>query len=222
MLAPLTCGSKISCRPPRVCFNEPALITIFDYGAGNLRSVQNTLDEIGAPYELVRDAAGLERATKIILPGVGHFGQMLRSLDEMNVREAFISQIRKGVPFLGICLGLQGLFERSEEAPDQRGLGIFPGEVKRFDLSARVPHMGWNNLTPLKPSRLLAGLDNPFVYFAHSYYVPVVEQTAATCTYSVPYTAVLESGNIFGVQCHPEKSGPVGLAIVRNFVNLAC
>ena len=185
------------------------VIAIFDYGAGNLRSVQNTLDEIGATYELVRDAAGLERASKIILPGVGHFGQMLRALDEMNVRNAFIDRIRAGVPFLGICLGLQGLFDSSEEAPEQRGLGIFPGAVKRFDISARVPHMGWNQLDPVRPSRLLKGLpEHPYVYFAHSYYVPVVEQTAATCTYTLPYTAVLESGNIFGVQCHPEKSGP--------------
>lgn len=198
------------------------MISIFDYGAGNLRSVQNTLDEIGASYELVRDAAGLERATKIILPGVGHFGQMLRSIDEMDVRGAFVSQIGKQVPFLGICLGLQGLFERSEEAPEEHGLGVFPGEVRRFNTSARVPHMGWNCLDSARPSRLLAGLpDRPYVYFAHSYYVPVVTQMAATCTYTLPYTAVLESGNTFGVQCHPEKSGPLGLAIVRNFVNLA-
>jgi imidazole glycerol phosphate synthase glutamine amidotransferase subunit len=197
------------------------MIAIFDYGAGNLRSVQNTLDEIGANYELVNDAAGLERAPKIILPGVGHFGQMLRALDEMNVRQTLIGRIRAGVPFMGICLGLQGLFERSEEAPDQKGLGIFPGTVKRFDTSARVPHMGWNQLDTVRPSRLLAGLpERPHVYFAHSYYVPVVEQTAATCTYSTPYTAVLESGNVFGVQCHPEKSGPLGLAIVHNFVKL--
>ena len=196
------------------------MISIFDYGAGNLRSVQNTLEEIGAPYELIRDAAGLERADKIILPGVGHFGQMLGALDEMNVRDALIRRIRAQVPFLGICLGLQGLFESSPEAPGQRGLAIFPGEVKRFDDSARVPHMGWNNVTPIKASRLLSGLANPYLYFAHSYYVPVVDQTAATCTYSVPYTAVLESGNTFGVQCHPEKSGPLGLAIMRNFVEL--
>jgi imidazole glycerol phosphate synthase glutamine amidotransferase subunit len=197
------------------------VIAIFDYGAGNLRSVQNTLDEIGASYELVRDAAGLERAPKIILPGVGHFGQMLRALDEMNVRQAFISRIKAGVPFLGICLGLQGLFESSAEAPGQAGLSIFPGAVQRFDASARVPHMGWNQLDSVRPSRLLAGLpERPHVYFAHSYYAPVVEQTAATCTYSTPYTAVLESGNVFGVQCHPEKSGPLGLAIMRNFVNL--
>jgi glutamine amidotransferase len=197
------------------------VITIFDYGAGNLRSVQNTLDEIGAGYELVRDAAGLESASKIILPGVGHFGQMLRALDEMNVRGALISRIKAGVPFLGICLGLQGLFERSEEAPEQEGLAIFPGTVKKFDASDRVPHMGWNQLETVRPSRLLAGLpERPHVYFAHSYYVPVVEQAAAICTYSSPYTAVLEAGNVFGVQCHPEKSGPLGLGIVRNFVSL--
>jgi imidazole glycerol phosphate synthase glutamine amidotransferase subunit len=197
------------------------MIGIFDYGAGNLRSVQNTLDEIGADYELIRDAAGLERAPKIILPGVGHFGQMLRALDEMNVRQTLIARIRIGVPFLGICLGLQGLFERSEEAPGQCGLGIFPGTVKRFDNSARVPHMGWNQLDIVKPSRLLAGLPKrPHVYFAHSYYVPVVEQAAATCTYSTPYTAILEAGNVFGVQCHPEKSGPLGLGIVSNFVRI--
>ncbi len=197
------------------------MIAIFDYGAGNLRSVQNTLDEIGASYELVRDAAGLERAPKIILPGVGHFGQMLRALDEMQVRASLIARIKAGVPFLGICLGLQGLFEASEEAPGQQGLGLFAGMVKRFDHSARVPHMGWNQLDKVKPSKLLQGLpEHPHVYFAHSYYVPVVKQAAATCTYSAAYTAVLESGNVFGVQCHPEKSGPLGLGIMRNFVEL--
>ena len=136
------------------------MIAIFDYGAGNLRSVQNTLDEIGAPYELVRDAAGLERAPKIILPGVGHFGQMLRALDEMNVREALIARINANVPFLGICLGLQGLFESSAEAPDQRGLGIFPGTVERFEIDERVPHMGWNQLErgpPVAPAQRPAG-----------------------------------------------------------------
>jgi imidazole glycerol phosphate synthase glutamine amidotransferase subunit len=198
------------------------MITILDYGAGNIRSVQNTLDEIGASYELIRTPEALSQATKIILPGVGHFGQMLRSLDDMNVRAALIERIEANVPFLGICLGLQALFERSEEAPEQQGLGIFPGTVRRFDNTARVPHMGWNELDLIRPSKLLAGLPpKPHVYFAHSYYVPVVEQAAATCTYSTPYTAVLEWNHIFGVQCHPEKSGPLGLAIVRNFVNYA-
>lgn len=205
-------------------------IAIFDYGAGNLRSVQNTLDEIGANYELVRDAAGLERATKIVLPGVGHFGQIMRALDEMQVRQTLIARIHAGVPFLGICLGLQCLFEESPEAPGQRGLGVFTGKVKRF-VSApaaprgappvRVPHMGWNIVDEVKPSRLLKGMpERPYLYFAHSYYVPVVSQTAAMCTYTVPYTAVLEEGNVYGVQCHPEKSGPLGIGIVRNFVEL--
>lgn len=198
------------------------MITILDYGAGNLRSVENTLSEIGAEYELVRDPKGLENATKIILPGVGHFGQMLRALDEMDVRNTLISRIKANVPFLGICLGLQGLFDSSAEAPGQPGLGIFPGAVERFEIDARVPHMGWNQVDLLGPSKLLKGLPSqPHLYFAHSYYVPVVSQAAATCTYSIPYTAVLESGNTFGVQCHPEKSGPLGLAIVRNFVELA-
>ena len=197
------------------------MIAIFDYGAGNLRSVQNTLGEIGASYELVRDAAGLERAGKIILPGVGHFGQMMRSLDEMRVRDAFIGRIRSGVPFLGICLGLQGLFECSEEAPEVRGLGIYPGRVRRFPATARVPHMGWNELAPRRESRLLRGAgERPFVYFAHSYYVPETPWTAASCTYETPYTAVLEDGSVFGVQFHPEKSGPLGLRIVKNFLEL--
>ncbi|MBZ5609497.1 MAG: imidazole glycerol phosphate synthase subunit HisH [Acidobacteriia bacterium] len=197
------------------------MITILDYGAGNLRSVQNTLSEIGADYELVRDSDGLRRAAKIILPGVGHFGQMMRALDQMQVRESLVERIRAGVPFLGICLGLQGLFEKSEEAPGERGLGLFPGEIRRFPADARVPHMGWNEIQPRNGSRLLRNLaPHPYLYFAHSYYAPLTQATAATCTYSVDYTAVLESNNVYGVQFHPEKSGPLGLGIVRNFVEL--
>jgi imidazole glycerol phosphate synthase glutamine amidotransferase subunit len=197
------------------------MIAIFDYGAGNLRSVENSLGAIGAEYHLVRDAAGLRQATKIILPGVGHFGQMLRALDAMEVRDAFKERITAKVPFLGICLGLQALFENSEEAPELQGLGLFEGTVKRFPADARVPHMGWNNLTPVRECRLLKGFSTePYVYFAHSYYAPVIPATAATCTYTQPYTAVLEWENIFGVQFHPEKSGPLGLQIVKNFVEL--
>ncbi len=198
------------------------MIAIFDYGAGNLRSVQNTLNEIGAEYRLVRDAEGLQQAHKIILPGVGHFGQMMRSIDAMGVREAFLDRMKAGVPFLGICLGMQGLFEQSAEAPDVRGFGLFSGTVQRFPLDARVPHMGWNSLAPSKPGLLMSGLgSDPYVYFAHSYFVPVTPQTAATCTYTQPYTAVLESGNLYGVQFHPEKSGPIGLRMVKNFLELA-
>jgi imidazole glycerol phosphate synthase glutamine amidotransferase subunit len=201
------------------------MITILDYGAGNLRSVQNTLGEIGAEYELVRDATALSQAIKIILPGVGHFGQMMRALDQMQVRDALLGRIRAGVPFLGICLGLQALFESSEEAPQERGLGLFQGQIRRFSATARVPHMGWNEIEPdtlRQPgAKLLANLaPHPYLYFAHSYYAPLNDATAATCNYTTPYTAVLESKNIFGVQFHPEKSGPLGLKIVRNFVEL--
>ena len=193
------------------------MIAVLDYGAGNLRSVQNTLEAIGASFAIVRDAAGLGRGEKILLPGVGNFGQMMRSLDELNVRAALKECIANGVPFLGICLGLQALFERSAEAPDVQGLGIFEGSVERFAAEARVPHMGWNTVQPLKPSRLLESGREPYVYFANSYYVPVCEATAATCTYTEPFTAVLESDNIFGVQFHPEKSGEAGLDIMRRF-----
>jgi len=195
------------------------VISVFDYGAGNLRSVQNTLGAIGAEYELIRDASGIRCAQKLILPGVGHFGQMMRALDDLQVRDALIERIRAGIPFLGICLGLQALFTSSEEAPGERGLGIYPGEVRRFQGDVRIPHMGWNQLEPRRETRLLqkAG-KKPFVYFAHSYYCPVVAQTAATCDYTVPYTAVLENQNVYGVQFHPEKSGAIGLQIVRNFV----
>jgi imidazole glycerol-phosphate synthase subunit HisH len=196
------------------------MITIFDYGAGNLQSVQNTLGALGASYELVRDAAGLERAAKIILPGVGHFGQMMRALDQLQVRDALIARIRAGVPFLGICLGLQALFTSSEEAPEERGLGIYEGEVKRFRGALRIPHMGWNQVRPCRETRLLRGQvgDLPHFYFAHSYYCQVVPATAAICDYIVPYTAVLEQANVYGVQFHPEKSGPAGLSVVRSFV----
>jgi imidazole glycerol phosphate synthase glutamine amidotransferase subunit len=195
------------------------MISVFDYGAGNLRSVENTLGAIGAQYTLVRDAEGLRTAEKIILPGVGHFGQLTRALDAMGVRHMFIERLHAGVPFLGICLGLQALFTSSEEAPGEQGLGLFPGEVRRFQGTERIPHMGWNQIEALKETPLLreAGA-KPYVYFAHSYYCPVVAETAAVCDYIVPYTAVLQSANISGVQFHPEKSGAMGLRIVRNFV----
>jgi imidazole glycerol phosphate synthase glutamine amidotransferase subunit len=200
------------------------MIAIFDYGAGNLRSVENTLDSIGASYEIVRDSDGLARANKIILPGVGHFGQLIRSLDSLGVRNAFRERIEAGVPFLGICLGMQALFEGSDEALDLTGLGIFPGWVRRFPDGYRVPQMGWNQLEPCGSPRLLAGVgDQPYVYFANSYYVPqdvAGERAAALSDYGIRYTAAIESGNVFGVQFHPEKSASVGQQIVRNF--LAC
>src|SRR5262249_10874098 len=157
------------------------MIAILDYGAGNLRSVQNTLAEIGCEYTLVRNAAALRKASKILLPGVGHFGQMMRSLDALGVRQALRDSIVDNVPFFGICLGMQALLEGSEEAPEVRGLGLIPGIVRRFPPGARVPHMGWDQPedVTVSPAR-----SSKFVYFAHSYYVPVHEHVAReVCDY---------------------------------------
>jgi imidazole glycerol phosphate synthase glutamine amidotransferase subunit len=160
----------------------------------------------------------------IILPGVGHFGQMMRALDQLAVREALVERIGAGVPFLGICLGMQALFESSAEAPEVNGLGLYAGRVERFPAGARAPHMGWNELELKGSPALLRGLgERPYVYFAHSYYVPervAGARAAALVEYTVRYAAALEAGNVFGVQFHPEKSGPPGQRAVKNFLEL--
>jgi imidazole glycerol phosphate synthase glutamine amidotransferase subunit len=196
-------------------------VVVFDYGAGNLRSVLNALGAIGAQYELVDDAEGLLAAEEIILPGVGHFGQMVRSLDAMRVRKPLLMRIAQGVPFLGICLGLQAMFEASEEAPDLEGLGLFAGKVRRFP-TMRGCRTWVGTSWRSGPVRACCGTcrRGPISTFAHSYYVPAHEYAAATCIYSEPFTAVLEHENVYGVQFHPEKSGALGLQIVKNFVDL--
>ncbi len=204
------------------------MTVIVDYGAGNLRSVQNTLDELGAVYTVTDQANVIESASKLLIPGVGHFGQMMQVIDRLGLRSAILRTIRSGLPTLGICLGLQSFFESSEEAPDVAGFGLFHGAVKRFQAAKdpdgkafRIPHMGWNSVVPTRPCRLLEGLGNQsYAYFANSYYVPVADFTAATTDYIHPITSVLELNNVYGIQCHPEKSGPVGLRVVRNFLDL--
>ncbi len=195
------------------------MIGIVDYGAGNLQSVQNAFAKAGAEFELVRDADSLGRSEKIVLPGVGHFGQMMRALDELGMRAALRERIGSGVPFLGVCLGMQALFEGSAEAPEAEGLAVFRGRVERFPDDLHVPHMGWNTITPASDSRLFAG-QGGHVYFAHSFYVPVVDEAAAICAYSRPFSAAVERDNCFGVQFHPEKSGPFGLEIIQRFAAL--
>ena len=201
------------------------MIAILDYGAGNLRSVANALRVLDAPHQAVRDVSGLARAEKIILPGVGHFGQMMRALDAMQVRGALLERIRDGVPFLGICLGLQALFESSEEAPDECGLGLVAGRIKKFSGEMRVPHMGWNEIEPCDgaaTSPLLRDLPAmAHVYFAHSYYAPVGPSTSAACEYGgIRFSAAIEQNNLFAIQFHPEKSGAIGQALLRNFADL--
>jgi imidazole glycerol-phosphate synthase subunit HisH len=201
------------------------VIAILDYGAGNLQSVTNALRVLDLPHEVVRDADGLARASRIILPGVGHFGQMMRALDAMQVREVLLNRIRDGVPFLGICLGLHALFEGSEEAPGVFGLGLIPGSVSKFSGDMRVPHMGWNQIEPhagVQASRLLRDLPaKTHVYFAHSYYAPIAPSTSSECEYGgVHFSAALERENVFAIQFHPEKSGAVGQRILLNFARL--
>ncbi|MDZ7639358.1 MAG: imidazole glycerol phosphate synthase subunit HisH [Bryobacterales bacterium] len=198
------------------------MISIVDYGGGNLRSVENTLAAIGCPYEILTTVEKLEAASKVVLPGVGHYGQIMRSLLHSGLRDPLIEVIRRGTPFLGICIGMQSLFERSEEDPGVEGFGLFPGVIRRFDETLRVPHMGWNRIAARKNCTLLRGIaPQPYVYFAHSYYAPLVDATGAECEYGLSYTALLEEGNVYGVQFHPEKSGPIGMQVVRNFVEFA-
>lgn len=194
------------------------MIAVIDYGAGNLRSVANTLEAIGAEYTVVTTPERLVQASKIVLPGVGHFGQIMRALDELKLRDVLKERIEKGVPFLGICLGLHALFERSAEAPEERGLGVFAGSIERFTGDRRIPHMGWNSVKPRANSRLFAGFERePYFYFAHSYYLPSSDLDAAQCSYGLPFCAAIEQGNVFGVQFHPEKSAGDGQRVVSNF-----
>lgn len=201
------------------------MIAVLDYGAGNLSSVSNSLRVLDAPFAVARTSGELALADRIVLPGVGHFGQMMSALDEMQLREPLIRVIRSGVPFLGICLGMQALFEGSDEAPEAAGLGIFPGRAIRFPGELRVPHMGWNQVRPTARARLLQasiGSSNadPFFYFAHSYYVPLTACTVGETTYSLTYSAAIQSGSVFGVQFHPEKSAAAGQALIQQFLKL--
>ncbi len=198
------------------------MITLLDYGAGNVRSVVNALEYIGEKVKIVRNSEDISSAEKLIFPGVGNFGSMIRILQKNNYLEPLRSYILSDRPFLGICLGLHALFETSEEAPNASGLGIFPGTVKRFDTNLSVPHIGWNGINIKKPSRIFAGLsgDEKF-YFVHSYHVVAKndELVLTSTNYEYEFTSSIQKGNTIGTQFHPEKSGRFGLTILKNFLN---
>ncbi len=189
------------------------MISVIDYGAGNLCSVCNALSLLGADFFVTNDPAGLGRGSAILLPGVGHFGQMMQALGAAGLTAPLRRRLEGGTPYLGICLGLQALLEASEEAPEARGLGLLPGTVRRFAPQAgaaeKVPHMGWTAVEP----------GGRMYYFAHSYYVPAeIEGNVGTARHGLPFTAILRRGNLAGSQFHPEKSGPDGLEFLRTWV----
>jgi imidazole glycerol-phosphate synthase subunit HisH len=196
-------------------------VTVIDYKAGNLTSVLKTLRHLGAETIVTDgDLSLVESAERIVLPGVGHFAATER-LDSTGLSGAVRAAIKRGVPFLGICVGMQWLFAGSSEAPAQPGFGCFDEQCSRFpEGKEKVPHVGWNSLEIRPGSRLLAGI-NPgeFVYFTHSYKGPVAADTAAITHYIEPFAAAVERGNVMGVQFHPEKSGETGLKVLRNFLN---
>lgn len=198
-------------------------VTIIDYGAGNVPSVERALQRLGAETERTNSPDTIGKAEALLLPGVGHYAALVRALDELRMREPLVGTIRRGVPFLGICLGLQVLFESSAEAPELRGLNLLSGKVCPLSSTVKLPHMGWNQIVANCESPLLAGIDtSAYFYFAHSYAAPDSNgSTAATCFHGSPFAAIVENQNIHGVQFHPEKSGDSGSRLLRNFLRIA-
>jgi imidazole glycerol-phosphate synthase subunit HisH len=197
-------------------------IALVDYGAGNLASVRKALAAVGAEVDIPPDPGGLSGAHAVVVPGVGHFAATA-TLDA-PWRAALLEGVRDGRPLLGICLGMQWLFDGSDEAPGVSGLGLLEGTCFRLEAPRplKVPHVGWNLLARTRDSVLLEGLDgSAYSYFAHSYGVPVTTDTVATCTHGSAFAAAVERGRVFGVQFHPEKSGDAGLQILRNFARFA-
>ncbi len=193
------------------------MIVILDYGAGNLTSVKRAVEHLGHACTITSDPTAIESSDRIIVPGVGHF-KATTALSSNALKSALERQISRQKPVLGICLGMQWLFQSSEEAPGIPGLGAFDGRCRYFPPQVKSPHVGWDQLEIRGKSRLLRGVNSgQFLYFTHAYYAPMVEGTVADCNYGETFSAAVEHGNLYGVQFHPEKSGDVGLAILENF-----
>jgi glutamine amidotransferase len=199
------------------------IATLIDYGAGNVTSVVRALHRLGTEIRTTNRPEEITTATCLILPGVGHCAALLNSLDARGLRNPLLTAIARGTPFLGICLGLQALYQSSAEAPELSGLGLMHGHVEQLPQKVKLPHMGWNQLRPLRDCRLLDGIpSDSYFYFAHSYAAPAGgPASAATCEHGSEFTAVLETAQIFGVQFHPEKSGAPGAKLLDNFLRLA-
>lgn len=201
------------------------MVAIIDYEAGNIKSVENAMRFLGQETYLTRDADTILRADHIILPGVGAFGDAMKRLRTYGLEDVIKEAVRKDIPFLGICLGLQLLFERSEESPETDGLGILKGEILRIPdgEGRKVPQIGWNDLTYTRRGRLFEGVpEHSYVYFVHSYYLRAADPSivCAQTVYGVNIDASVESGNVFACQFHPEKSEAVGMQILRNFLRI--
>jgi imidazole glycerol phosphate synthase glutamine amidotransferase subunit len=198
-------------------------VALVDYGAGNVASVERALQRLGVESQRAKTAECLSSAHALILPGVGHFAALIGALDDQGLRTPLLEALRRGVPFLGICLGLQALYDSSEEAPELSGLQLFPGKIRALPANVKLPHMGWNQLSLTNRSRLLEGVaPDAHFYFAHSYAAAAGGGGAvATCTHGSEFTAVLERDNMNAVQFHPEKSGAAGAQLLQNFLRLA-
>lgn len=202
------------------------MIAIIDYGAGNLQSVQNALDFIGCPGTVTSDPEEILSAEGAILPGVGAFGSAMAEMERKGLVDTVKIAAKSGKPFIGICAGMQLLFEESEESPGVPGLGVLRGKVLFFpaDKELKIPHMGWNSIEAKKESRLLGKLSGPtYMYFVHSYYVRADNKdiVSARSDYGITFDAAVEQGNLLGCQFHPEKSGAEGISILRRFAELA-
>jgi imidazole glycerol phosphate synthase glutamine amidotransferase subunit len=200
------------------------MIALLDYGAGNVGSVLKAIRYLGYDAQPVDRPELLPSAEKVILPGQGHFGAMMKALAERRMIDPLRGMLAEGKPFLGICLGLQALYEGSDEAPDSVGFGLLPGRVKRFEGVFKVPHVGWSQLEIRRQNGLLRGVaDGSFVYYCHSYYGPVTSEAVAVTTYGQTFAAAVEIRSaepLWAVQFHPEKSGEVGLRVLKNFLDL--
>ncbi|MYH95638.1 MAG: imidazole glycerol phosphate synthase subunit HisH [Acidimicrobiia bacterium] len=200
--------------------NRP-LIAVLDYGIGNLRSAQKSLERMGADARLTADTGLIADAAGVVLPGVGAFGPCMAALCDIGLDEQARAAAADGRPFLGICIGLQLLYEGSEEAPGVAGLGILPGTVHLLPGNVKRPQMQWNQLDVRTSSPLLEGLDGAWVYFVHSFAAPLADNVAATCDYGGPVAAAIADNNVWATQFHPEKSARPGLRLLENFVNQA-